>query len=731
MKNQYYARKEEVEGKQKYQLLVEHLNNVSELCKEFVGQISSSEVGEFLGLMHDVGKYSQDFQRRIRGENIRVDHATAGAKIAENLYQESRGRNPLYRLIAYAICGHHSGLSNYGNPTRGLCKRISGQVSDFSSWEQDISHPAALTLQHFKCITREETLGFMLQFYTRYIFSCLVDADRIDAQNFLSDQASIAMGKQACLKTLKSKFDTHMRNLRKSSTDSKINSIRNEILDSCIQKALGRPGIYSLTVPTGGGKTLSSLAFALNHAIKNNQRRIIYTMPFTSIIEQNAEVFSKMLGEENVLEHHSNFENPYSTEKEILKFKLAKENWHEPVIVTTNVQFFETLFSNKPTKVRKLHNIARSIIILDEIQSIPNKYILPCLSALNELVINYGCTIVLCSATQPGFEKNRLFLEPVRIHEIIEEPEKLFAELKRTTEHFIGKQDVKSISDLIRQHEQVLCIVNTKKHARDIFKILPHEENNFHLSTNMYPAHRKMVIKKIRELLQQGKPCKVISTQLIEAGVDIDFPVVYRSITGIDSMVQAAGRCNREGKLSTGNVYVFEPEEKYIGKEYLALTAEIGKVIINKSNKFLDLNSIERYFSRLFDATKQKLDAQDILKLCNQGIEEPTNIRFEFETISERFKFIDNQGYALVIQGNQEVVQLIESIKFTKSVGGVLKRLSPYTINIKPYELERLVEIGAINIVEDNILVLSDIELYDENIGLGIELQQDDFEYIV
>lgn len=731
MEEMYYARVEEIEERKNYQLLSDHLGNVAKLCKGFVGDVSSKDIGEFLGFMHDIGKYSVDFQKRIRGENIRVDHATAGAKIAENLYQKSQGKNPLYRLMAYAICGHHSGLANYGNLTKGLCKRLDGEIADFSSWKQEINSPPIITLQHFKCELRGETLGFTLQFYTRYIFSCLVDADRIDAQNFLTDEASIFMHQQDSLKALKNKFDYYMMNLQKNAPGSKINKIRNEVLTNCIEKASGARGIYSLTVPTGGGKTLSSLAFALDHVIKNNQNRIIYTIPFTSIIEQNADVIANILGKNNVLEHHSNFENPYNSAEELLKFKLAQENWYKPVIVTTNVQFFETLFSNKPKKTRKLHNIARSIIILDEIQSIPNKYILSCLCALNELVVNYGCTVVLCSATQPGYEKNQLFLEPVKIREIIKEPERLFIELERTKEHFIGEQNLELLVSLISQHQQVLCIVNTKKHAKDIFELLAPDENTFHLSTNMYPEHRKRVISTMKELLQQGKPCKVISTQLIEAGVDIDFPVVYRAMTGIDSIVQAAGRCNREGKQSRGHIYVFQPEEKYIGKEYLALTSEIGKMIVKESKSFLDLESIELYFSKLFDVTRQKLDAQDILKLCKQGIENPINIRFEFETICERFKFIENQGYALVIEANEEVTRLIQSIKFSKGIGNILRRLSLYTINIKPYELDNLLEKGAINIVEDNILVLNDMGLYDDYIGLNINLQQDDFEYII
>lgn len=728
---EYFARKDIIDEKQYYQLLIKHLENVSVLCKEFSKGIIQEEISELIGILHDIGKYSEDFQRRLRGENIRVDHATAGAQIIDKIYQQQGGCNPLYRLMEYAICGHHSGLPNYGNKVYGMCKRLDNELADFSSWKTEISSLKGVNLGDFKHKLRNNTSGFTLQFYIRYIFSCLVDADRIDAQNFPFEEATKLMSNTSTIMELKDKFENYMVKFKQNVSHSFINEIRDKILKDCLVKSQGERGIYSLTVPTGGGKTLSSLAFALNHACKHNLQRIIYTIPFTSIIEQNAEKFCEILGKENILEHHSNFENPYTKEGEILKYKLARENWHEPVIVTTNVQFFETLFSNKPSKARKLHNIANSIIILDEVQTIPNKYMQPCMTVLDELVTNYNCTVVLCSATQPEFDKNKVFKEEAYIQEIIESPSELFNKLKRTTEHFIGTTDLETIASNIQEENQVLCIVNTKKHAKELFELLERSEGTFHLSTNMYPQHRKRVIKEIRKRLTNNMTCKVISTQLIEAGVDIDFPVVYRSITGIDSAVQAAGRCNREGKRSTGHVYLFQPEEKYIGKDYLALTAEIGRILMMKNEKFLGLQSISEYFSGLLDVTKTKLDAYDILGLCEEGIQEPTNIRFEFETIADRFKFIDNQGYGVIIPANEEVEGLIESIKFTKHIGGILGKLSPYTINVPRYELDKLHELGAITTIENQILVLGDRSLYNDYLGLVTTLPEDDFEYII
>lgn len=729
---QYYGRKAEIEGETTYQLLKEHLENVAELCEEFISPITSKKIGIVLGYLHDVGKYSEDFQRRIRGENIRVPHADGGAKILEQYY--SNTANPIYRLMTYVVYGHHNGLHDYGTPAQGMCKQLRVSSTDISEWKNELEILPTIVPQDLMLKLRgtdKEVIAFTLQFYTRFLLSCLVDADRIDAQNFPYGEASKAMSENIPMEILKQRYDEYMSKIKKGAKISKLNTIRNKILGDCLEKGTQKPGIYSLTVPTGGGKTLSSLGFALTHAVKHKQKRIIYAIPFTSIIEQNAQVFADVLGRENVLEHHSNYENPYSKKEELIKFQLAQENWHEPIVVTTNVQFFETLFSHKASKVRKLHNIAQSIIILDEIQSLPNKYIKPCLAALNELVENYGCTIVLCSATQPEYHKNKLFLEEVQIQEIIQEPIQLFIELKRTEEYYMGELSIEEISNKIRRDRQVLCIVNTKRHARDLFNLLKGEVNCFHLSTNMHPKHRKDVLHTIRTLLNEGEPCRVISTQLIEAGVDIDFPIVYRSITGIDSIVQAAGRCNREGKLDKGNVYVFKPEEDYIGKEYLALVAAIGEMILNKNKGSLEVGSISEYFKQLFDVTNQNLDYYHILKICANGIENPKDIKFDFEEISYKFKFIENQGYSLIIPTEEEVNVLIEQIKYTHSVKFAIRKLAPYTISVKKYELDALEEAGALRVVEGSLLVLDGLQFYDEKLGLVLKEGRDDFDYVI
>lgn len=745
----YDARKMEEKTGFVYQSVLAHATGVAKLCEVSVKKFSDAKIGELLGYLHDIGKYSEMFQRRIHGENILVGHARAGAHECERLYRASKGRNVVYRLMGMAICGHHSGLMDFGDDAQvgSYYTKITNtaDVEAYDAWLSEIPALTSLVSQNWnmKCRTpidktednKRKSAGFMLQLYGRFLFSCLVDADRTDAQNFPRGEADRLMHGRASITELKMMFDDQMDAFAENAEKTELNQIRNEILSDCLKAAEVEKGFFSLTVPTGGGKTRSSMAFALHHAARYGQERVIYAIPFTSIIEQNADVFAGIFGRENILEHHSNFESPgkkegeYATEEE-LKLKLAKENWHEPIIVTTNVQFFESLFSHKPSKVRKLHHIANSVIILDEVQSIPNQYVRPCMEALHELVENYGCTVVLCSATQPEFEKNKLFLAKTVVREIIGQVEPLFSILRRTTEVYLGTQTIDEIAAKMRTEAQALCIVNTKKHARDLFQLLKEEENVFHLSTNMYPRHRKEILQKVKAFLKQELPCKVISTQLIEAGVDIDFPTVYRSTTGIDSIVQAAGRCNREGKRPTGMVYVFQPEEKYIGKGYLALTAELGRMIATGHENFLHLDAVSQYFHRLFDMTKQNLDQGEIMRTCANAVTKTDNLRIPYEEISRNFKFIENQGYSIVIEADAEVSANLQAAKYAKSLSAILKKLSPYTVNVKGYELIKLQEQGAVNQITEGVYVLANKSLYDQAYGLVLS-STDDEDYIV
>lgn len=727
-----------------------HLEQVAAYCAENCCDFTEAQIGEVLGWLHDIGKYTEDFQRRVRNEPIHTQHAIAGAAECERLYQKTK--NYLYRLLSYCIAGHHAGLPDWGSESgfeRELARKLKIQdelIGDYSAWKTEIEVPSLpnsyLPFQPSKYLAKH--FGFAFQMYTRFLFSALVDADRTDAQGFEEQNVVEAVKKHLSLAEMEAIYTEKTEAFRADAEETYINQIRDSILDDCYEAAKGEKGFYSLSVPTGGGKTRSSLGFALRHGVMHKMKRIIYSIPFTSIIEQNAEVYRELLGDDNVLEHHCNFENPYRTdasEEEMLKHKrllLAQENYESPLIVTTNVQFFESLFSNKPSRVRKLHNYANSVIILDEVQAIPNEYIKPCMYALTELVEHYGCTVVLCTATQPEFAENGLLPEHVKVKEIISNKAKLFADLKRTKGCFLGQKTVEEIGAQLREQKQVLCVVNTKRHALDLFAQLDaKDEANFYLTTNMMPCHRIQVIEEIRRRLHDKLPCRVVSTQLIEAGVDVDFPVVYRSLTGIDSIIQAAGRCNREGKNPVAEVFVFEPEPAYACTGYLGMTAALAKGIIQRfPEDFLGEKAVHAYFVKLFDFSGDNVDSKNILK------EDPQlnrNFAFDFQTIAENFRLIDSQGFPVVILNDEtnwngeskEVCKQLKKAEFAEGLGGILRELSKHCVNVRPNVLDKMKEAGVLKTVADEILVLTQLDWYREKTGLTMPEEPNEIDYIV
>jgi len=418
---------------------------------------------------------------------------------------------------------------------------------------------------------KKERAGFALAFFTRMIYSCLVDADFLDTEAFVdpgrAEQRPV--GGTSCEDLLKS-LNPHLEGIRLGSSDTAVNRQRRAVLEGCRDKAVLPPGFFSLNVPTGGGKTLSSLAFALEHAVAHNLKRIIYAIPFTSIIEQTAEVFRDALGDlaGEVLEHPSNLD-PDEPRCQSLHMRLAAENFDARIIVTTNVQLFESLFASRSSRCRKLQRLAKSVIILDEAQTLPPRLLAPTLAALEELVTNYGSTVVLCTATQPAIERRGDF--PIGLENgrpIIDEPVSLHAALRRTSVESLGTMSNEDLVTHLREQKQALCIVNSRRHASDLFRALD-DPRALHLSASMCAAHRSEVVAEIRRRLREGKPCRVISTQVIEAGVDVDFPAAFRATAGLDSIAQAAGRCNREGLLTENNgqprlgrVVVFHYDQK-------------------------------------------------------------------------------------------------------------------------------------------------------------------------
>ncbi|GAB7016274.1 CRISPR-associated helicase Cas3' [Methanogenium cariaci] len=712
----YYAHTTEKEDKSDWQTLEEHLKNVAEISSAFAKDFNAGEFAYAGGLLHDIGKYSPEFQQKLEGRNIRVDHSTAGAREAGSLYP------PLMnRFLEYIIAGHHGGIPNYGTKVKGLERRIhSADLYDYRAYKNKITTPE-LDPGHFNLTFGEKNQGFTCSFYIRMLYSCLVDADSLDTEQFTRPDQAARRGMYDTFDELFNRFEDHTKAFAKIG-ESRINRCRNDVLRQCKEKARLPPQMFTLTVPTGGGKTLSSMAFSLDHLKKNDLKRIFYVIPYTSIIEQNADVFRKIFGNHNVLEHHSNYD-PKQRETEATdpvreSLTLSTENWDIPLVVTTNVQFFESLFSNRRSKCRKIHNLSKSVIILDEAQMLPIGYLKPCLAALSELVLNYGSTVVICTATQP---KIGSFLdERTKPLEIVDSPEELYETLRRVHVNNAGELDDEELSDRLRDLKQVLCIVNTRKHASSLFDTISASEGSdgcFHLSAAMCPVHRRTILKEIRNRLKDGLPCRVISTQLIEAGVDIDFPVVYRAMTGIDSVAQAAGRCNREGKSERGEVYVFRSAEVY-GKatSWQKRVAEIGEMIFNEYEDPLSLDAVGRYFHKLYYYQgNDRLDKKGILQSLDERLDE---LAFPFEDVNDAFAIIENGTKDVVIPWDDDARFRIEKIRkngFPENFG---RGLQGYTVAVYPQVFRELEKSRALDTIGERFHVLTDMSLYSEKTGL-------------
>lgn len=696
------------------QTIYEHLSGTAELAEEFAAGFDSEELAYISGLYHDIGKYSKRFQKRIYEGGNPVDHSTAGA------IEINKGMPRIGKLLAYCIAGHHGGLPDGGSaahtkdePT--LCGRLKRTPEPYAEYQQDVksSLPQGVRLP----IKPMEQVGFTLSFYTRMLFSCLTDADFLDTERFMAGTNL----RQACesLKILEERLEAHLENLKKRKDASReINQKRGEVLQYCITAALWEKGLYSLTVPTGGGKTIASLAFALKHACHRGLNRVIYVIPYNSIIEQNATVLKNIIGKENVLEHHSNFN--YDDLKEdgaAEKQKLASENWDMPVIVTTTVQFFESLFANKTSKCRKLHNLSNAVIIFDEVQMLPLNYLLPCIRAIAELVHNYGSTAVLCSATQPSLKK--YFPKQIQINEICPEVDSLYQFFKRTEITFAGELENGELARSLNEKEQVLCIVNTRKHAQHLFALL-HEEGRYHLSTLMYPQHRKAVLSEIRQRLKDNLPCRVVSTSLIEAGVDVDFPWVYRGEAGVDSIIQAAGRCNREARRKLGNVVVFRPSSEY--RKYMPdMLKGPAKITDAIAHLFPDISSpeaIESFFTELYSVSGQGIDLKRIVQRFEDGYAEDFN--FPFASVASEFRLIDNNTRAVLIAETEEAQKLAGRLRSGERNRNLMRAVQQYCVNVYEPVYQSLYGGGSIEVLDEALAVLTKHEKYSDQMGLDV-----------
>lgn len=699
------------EDGKRQQSVYDHLAGTAALAGKFAQKFNAQEEAELAAWLHDIGKYSDAFQRRLAG-GPSTDHSTAGAQEALRLGHQQ---------AAFAIAGHHSGIPDGGNrydnknePT--LLGRSKKNVDAYDGWKEvSVSCPSVPDW------TNTDPLTFA--FFTRMLYSCLVDADFIDTETFMNG-SSVSRGMGEAIPVLLSKVRAQAHHYLNIENSSPLSAKRNLSLSACIQHGQQwDPGLYTLTLPTGCGKTFSSLAFAMEHAAAHQMDRIIYVIPYTSIIDQTVSVFTDLLGENNVLAHYAATDYKVLDKEDLSPVQhrqlLASENWDAPVIVTTAVQFFESLYANRSSRCRKLHNIANSVIIFDEAQTLPNDYLKPCLSAITQLVQHYHSTAVLCTATQPALEPLFREIAPdLATKEIVCDSESLYDVLRRTTLQDLGTCNLSDIEERLRTHEQVLCVVNRRKTAQELFSALP-TEGSYCLTTLLCASDRQRKLAEIRDRLQNGKTCRVVSTSLIEAGVDVDFPAAYRELAGLESLLQTAGRCNREGKHPASESFVFyfkledNPPPQMLRANVSALNATM--------RHFKDLDdpkAIHFYFSELY-SIRNSFDKKGILDAFQRGID---GCRLPFAKVAESFHLIESPTRTVYIPIGSGA-DLCEKLRHGVCNRTLMRQLGKYSVECYQEHFDQLDAAGALVLLENGAAILTDLSRYDFQTGLAMDIE--------
>ena len=700
--------------------LRDHLYGTAERAAVFAAVFDFRQWGWLAGLWHDLGKYAQAFQIKLKAAagdeshlaaKARVDHSTAGGIHAVDRFGIGG------RLFAYIAAGHHAGLPDWEADQSGgaaLSRRLLKR--ELLDATKGAGIPGEILEQPFPA---EKPIGRNPAFWLRMLFSCVVDADFLDTEDFFEPDKALRRAGYPNLRGLLDPFQGYMAHKQAGSPDTLVNRLRSSVLRRCIEMAREPAGMFSLTVPTGGGKTLSSMAFALHHAARTGKRRIIYVIPYTSIIEQTGEQFQKIFGDA-VVEHHSNLEVSDS-DQETTRSRLACENWDAPVIVTTSVQFFESLYASRPSRCRKLHNIAGSVVVLDEAQLLPPEFLKPILDALDELRRYYGVTVLFCTATQPAFSPYQApgfdFKGLEGIREVMEDPDQLFESLKRVEVKLPeNPTDARTWADLATElatYQSVLCIVNRRDDCRLLWSLMP--EGTYHLSGLMCGAHRSLRIAEIKARLAAGQPTRVVSTQLVEAGVDLDFPVVYRAMAGLDSIAQAAGRCNREGLLAKGALTVFVPPSRPpvgVLRQAAAITVQMLNEVVPDP---LAPARFTEFFRQLYWLQgPERLDARNILR----DLQQDDQLRFSFRTAAANFKLIDDTHQApVIVSYGEDGPRLIDQLCRLGPERWLLRKLQRYVVNLPRHLHEQLRLDGAIREIHPGIFIQGHGALYDANLG--------------
>ena len=708
-----------------WQPLAEHLQNVAALSRRLAEYAAPHfthfhDLAARCGLLHDYGKYTECFQQMIRGEKRKCPHAIHGAAMAFG----GSNSDPIglrSSHIAAAVAGHHAGMPDIGelrdkankNRTEALAL-LEHAALDLPALGDLLNNPAPPL----------ENVSARFDLLTRMLLSCLVDADRLDTAGRNIVQAPLHAAER--LKILLA----HIDQLASQARDSRVNTARREILEDSLRAASLPGNLFSLSVPTGGGKTLSAMAFALQRAALNpdRYRRIIVVIPYLSIIEQNASVYAKIFGPDAILEHHSgSFAKLVPDEAETYLppgLRPETENWDAPLIVTTSVRFFESLFSNHPSDLRRIHNIARSIVILDEVQVLPRPLLAPLLEIIDELTTDWGCSFVLSTATKPAFERPPhagpldLRWAPGKLREIVRSPAGLHSRLRRVSIDWRIKEPVDwpQVAAWMLDHEQTLCVVNVRDHAATLFDELAQEitdDSLFHLSTRMCPAHRLQIITEIRGRLTEGLPCHVVSTQLIEAGVDLDFPIAFRALGPLDSIVQVAGRADREGRLTAslgkpgGLLVVFKPvDDRTPPNEYKTATGITETLARTRDIQPGDLDAMTSFFEAYYGNADLGSEFLDMRK------------KAKFKTLAEEFEMISSRTQDVFVPFGEGKLLIDELLKIGQLTADLRRRLQRYTVGLQTWEFQAAKKSILHELRKDSNVWLAADAAYDLQKGL-------------